>query len=88
VAVADPLFAGLAAEDPPRDEIADATALDRAMATLPDEQSHVLRRAYYGGLSFADIASDEQLPLGTVKTRARLGLARLRSLLCPEGETS
>jgi RNA polymerase sigma-70 factor (ECF subfamily) len=83
VAAADPILEDqLPAADAP-DSAVEAATLTRALDTLPVEQSHVLRRAYYLGLSLQDIASAERLPLGTVKTRARLGLARLRELLLP-----
>jgi RNA polymerase sigma-70 factor (ECF subfamily) len=54
-----------------------------ALATLPPEQCHVLELAYYGGLSAAEIATSLAVPIGTVKTRLRLGLVKLRAALAP-----
>jgi len=48
---------------------------------LPSEQSEVLKLAYYGGFTHQEIAEMLQLPLGTVKSRMRLGLERLRRRL-------
>ncbi|MGE5655274.1 MAG: sigma-70 family RNA polymerase sigma factor [Actinomycetota bacterium] len=52
-----------------------------AMQTIPDEQRLVLELAYYQGLSHSQIATQIGLPLGTVKTRIRLGLGKLKSAL-------
>ena len=48
------------------------------LATLPDEQLALLQAAFYDGLSHSEIARSHGLPLGTVKSRIRLALARLR----------
>lgn len=56
-------------------------ALHRALELLPAEQRAVLRASYLEGLSLADIAAREGIPLGTVKTRARLAIRRLRDEL-------
>ncbi len=48
------------------------------LGDLPREQFEVLRLAYYGGFTHQEIAQMLQLPLGTVKSRMRLGLERLR----------
>jgi len=52
-----------------------------ALAELPEEQRSVLELAYFQGLSQSEIAGRLGHPLGTVKTRVRLGLAKLASLL-------
>ncbi len=52
-----------------------------ALATLPEPQQTVLNLAYFEGLSQSEIAEQLQLPLGTVKARARRGLLRLRQYL-------
>jgi RNA polymerase sigma-70 factor, ECF subfamily len=53
------------------------TALD----TLPPEQREVIEMAYYLGLSHSEIAARLGQPLGTVKTRTRLGMMKLREQL-------
>jgi RNA polymerase sigma-70 factor (ECF subfamily) len=42
-------------------------------------QREILQLAYYGGMSQQEIATYLRLPLGTVKTRMRLGMEKLRS---------
>lgn len=54
-----------------------------ALGTLPIEQRQVLELSYYGGLSHREIAEQTGLAIGTVKTRIRLGLEKLRSALQP-----
>lgn len=53
----------------------------RALAELPSEQREVLELAYFGGLSQSEIAERTKQPLGTVKTRVRLALEKLRGRL-------
>jgi RNA polymerase sigma-70 factor (ECF subfamily) len=55
----------------------------RALEALTPEQREVIELAYYGGLSHSEIALDLGQPLGTVKTRTRLGMMKLRELLRP-----
>jgi RNA polymerase sigma-70 factor (ECF subfamily) len=52
-----------------------------AMQTIPDEQRLVLELAYYQGLTQSQIAAQTGTTLGTVKTRIRLGLSKLKSVL-------
>ena len=52
-----------------------------ALEQLPERERAVLELAYWSGLSQAEIASYLDVPLGTVKTRTRTGLARLAGLL-------
>lgn len=53
----------------------------KALAELPEEQRHTLVLAYFDGLTQSEIASKLNAPLGTIKTRMRSGLIKLRSLL-------
>lgn len=53
--------------------------LGRAIATLPEKQKDLILRAYYGDLTHSEIAAETGLPLGTIKSRIRLALDRLRS---------
>lgn len=58
-------------------------ALDR----LSPEQRVVIEVAYFSGLSHSEIAEKLSLPLGTVKTRIRLGMEKLREYLAPLSDT-
>jgi len=55
----------------------------KALESLPPEQREVIDLAYYGGLSQSEIAARLGQPLGTVKTRARLAMMKLRERLRP-----
>src|SRR5687767_8104095 len=57
-----------------------------ALERLAPEQRDVIELAYYGGMSHSEIAAARGLPLGTVKTRTRLGMMRLREMLSPAWE--
>lgn len=52
--------------------------LVRAMSQLPEKQRELIERAYFGDLSQSEIAAQTGLPLGTIKSRIRLALERLR----------
>lgn len=54
-----------------------------ALAQLPPEQQEVLLLAFFGGYSHSQIANELELPVGTVKTRIRLGMQKLRLMLQP-----
>jgi len=60
---------------------ADRSVVTSALGRLPGPQREVLELAYYGGLTQTEIAERIKQPLGTVKTRTRLGLERLREMM-------
>jgi RNA polymerase sigma-70 factor (ECF subfamily) len=55
-----------------------------AIAQLPEDQRHVLALAYFQGFTQSQIAEALALPLGTVKTRVRLAMLKLRQILQDE----
>ena len=58
-----------------------------ALAVLRPEQKEVVVLAYYGGLTHSEIAAKLDQPLGTVKTRMRLALRKLRGSMTPPMES-
>jgi RNA polymerase sigma-70 factor (ECF subfamily) len=54
-----------------------------SLAKLPDEQRLAIQGVYYQGNTFAEVADVMGVPTGTVKSRVRLGLAKLQRLLAP-----
>jgi RNA polymerase sigma-70 factor (ECF subfamily) len=78
------------AQDPPRFDAqpdhlalasADRSVVRAALGRLPESQREALVLAYWGGLTADQIADRAGVPLGTAKSRIRLGLARLRTEL-------
>jgi RNA polymerase sigma factor (sigma-70 family) len=69
------------ASEGPREHLEHAKRLEVALAALPGEQAEVLRCAYQEGKSMAAIAAEKSLPVGTVKSRYRLAMDRLRAAL-------
>ena len=57
----------------------------RALASLPEAQRQTLEVAFFEGLSYPEIAARENVPLGTIKSRAARALAALREALVKEG---
>ena len=87
---ADPLLRAQANGDTPDQLVLDAESLRElaaAMDALPAEQLHVVHCSYFRGQSLAEISVADRLPIGTVKTRARLALSRLRALVTKRRET-
>jgi len=52
--------------------------LEEAITALPSKQRELIEKAYFGDLSHSEIAAETGLPLGTIKSRIRLALDRLR----------
>jgi RNA polymerase sigma-70 factor, ECF subfamily len=76
--------------DPAAGLVATETAgrVSAALDGLPPDQAEPIRLAFYEGLTHEGVAARLGIPLGTVKTRIRLGMARLRARLpdhAPEG---
>lgn len=59
----------------------DAARLGVALRQLPEPQRKLVERAFWGDLSHSEIAAETGLPLGTIKSRIRLALERLRQSL-------
>ena len=55
--------------------------LGAALAELPEKQRMLIEKAYFGELSHSEIAEQTGLPLGTIKSRIRLALERLRHVM-------
>lgn len=56
----------------------------QSLGQLPREQDEILRKVYLEGKSHAEASNELGLPLGTVKSRVRLGLQKLQILVAPE----
>ena len=73
--------------DPERltSESGEREKIRRALAALPEAQRQTLEVAFFEGLSYPEIAARENVPLGTIKSRAARALAALRDALAKEG---
>ena len=61
--------------------VLDRMVVEEGFAALPEEQRQVLQLSYFDGLKIREIAEQMQIPEGTVKSRMRLGLERMRQTL-------
>ena len=71
------------AADRPEDEIVraeQAQVLRQGVRSLPAAQREAIALAFWGGLTTSEIAERVQVPLGTAKSRVRLGIAKLREI--------
>ena len=59
----------------------------RALAALPADQRQAVELTYFRGLTVAEMAEQERIPLGTAKSRLRLALERMRKTLTVQGAT-
>jgi RNA polymerase sigma-70 factor (ECF subfamily) len=75
------------ARDPERltSEASEREKIRRALSSLPEAQRQTLEVAFFEGLSYPEIAARENVPLGTIKSRAARALAALREALAKEG---
>lgn len=53
----------------------------RALRELPEEQRKAIELTYFGGLTVAEMAAEEDIPVGTAKSRLRLALERMRKTI-------
>lgn len=86
----------MAGANDPAEEVSDAATdavrseqrgvVNNALSQLPEEQRRPLMLAYFDGLTQSEIALQLGAPLGTVKTRMRSGMMKLRELLTARGQ--
>lgn len=69
-----------ASEEPDDPSLQDGRLIRSLIAQLPLEQAEVIELAFFQGMTHSTMAERLNLPLGTVKTRVRLGLQKLRTL--------
>lgn len=68
------------------EELAENLSLQRTVRSLPPRSREVILLAYFGGYTHMQLAKKLGIPLGTVKSRIRLGLEKLGELLSERGD--
>ncbi len=81
----DLLPAGGASTEAQVEQTLDRERIMRALATIPEPQRQVIMLAYFEGYSQSEMAQKLDQPLGTVKTRVRLAMQKLRLVLENDG---
>jgi RNA polymerase sigma-70 factor (ECF subfamily) len=66
-------------------DLALADQVARALGALPEEERQVIEMAYFGGHTYVDVATLLDQPEGTVKSRIRNGMRRMRAVLVESG---
>jgi RNA polymerase sigma-70 factor, ECF subfamily len=66
----------------------DAVNVRVALAALPDDQKQAIKLAFFDGLTHVEIAAKVGVPLGTIKTRIRLGLLKIKEKLGSAEQTA
>jgi RNA polymerase sigma-70 factor (ECF subfamily) len=89
--VSDDALAAMADDAPLADSVvaaaADGKRLHEAIAALSPEQAEVIRLSFFDDLAHSAIAQRLRLPLGTVKSRLRLAMVKIRNVLNEESES-
>jgi RNA polymerase sigma-70 factor, ECF subfamily len=75
------LLERLVSNDDPAQDVLEPARVREALQQIPTRQRIVIELAFWGGMTHREIALHCHSPLGTVKTRLRLGMQRLKSLL-------
>jgi RNA polymerase sigma-70 factor (ECF subfamily) len=81
--IGEAFIAGGAQPDELAEMAFDAQAVREAMAQVPDDQRRTIEMAYFAGMTHVEIAAETGVPLGTVKSRLRIGLEKMREYLRP-----
>lgn len=86
----NPALEHAATTDAPDDAYADTATIEKlraAISALPEEQAKLLRMAFFEDKTHQAIADETRIPLGTVKSRLRLALEKLRGGFTPRKKT-
>lgn len=70
--------------NPSQEDVANISDVDRALRKIPAEQRSALLKAHVQGMSYEEIAKDENVAIGTIKSRVNRAVDRLRKILGEE----